>query len=434
MTVGAVSADRLGAVFSDHLGGIPPGRWDGLAAGRLYSSRDWLALCAGDAGGTAGAVGVESVDGRLAALPVTAITAEGNPFYRWSEALAEAGLPAPAPVGILAGQRRGYQTHLLVETGERAVPAARAEAAASLLDRLTELPGAAAQAGLLGARPPEHPPCVAMYLDTADVLAFRAAGVGTLPVLLRPDAWIAVPAGGWGAWLASLPSPRRAELVRRESRRFDRAGYTLRETSLLESHAVAARLLAGTEARYGRATTAAAHEASLRRQATLMGPAARVLLCLRDDEPVGYVCYYLWGDTLFLRSAGFDHARLANAAEYFNLVYYLPVRIAAEAGARRIHAGIEAFDAKALRGARLSPLWLLDLSADSPLAGRDAQIRAYNAGRSRQLVESSRAVAKSWRGGVSGVPEEFGLHDGLDAGRPDPEPGTEASGDAGALR
>jgi hypothetical protein len=423
-----------GAVFGDYLGGVPPGRWERLAAGRLYSSRGWLALCAGDPGGTAGAVTAERPDGLLAALPVTAITSEGNPFYRWWTALTGAGLPAPAPVGLLAGQRRGYQTQLLVEHGERLGPAGRARVAAGLLDRLAGLPASAAKAGLLGDRPPARPPCVAMFLDTADVVALRAAGVATLPVLLNADAWIPVPAGGWDAWLASLPSGRRANLARREIRRFERAGYTLRETSLLDSHPVAARLLATTERRYGRTTTAAAHEASLRRQATELGSAARVVLCLRGDRPVGYVCYYHWGDTIYLRSAGFDYGGLAGAAEYFNLVYYQPIRTAGAVGARWVHAGIEATDAKALRGARLSPLWLLDLSVASPLLGKEREIRTANARRSRAVADLSGATAKAWLAGVSDVPAEFGLLDRLKATDPEPGTTTHAPDDVAALR
>ena len=48
-------------------------------------------------------------------------------------------------------------------------------------------------------------------------------------------------------------------------------------------------------------------------------------------------------------------------------VYYAPVRMAAELGLRWVHPGIESPDAKALRGAQLRPLWLLDLSEDSVL-------------------------------------------------------------------
>lgn len=390
--------------FADPLGGVTPEQWDDLAAGRLYSAARWTAFCAGDGTNRAGAVTAWTSRGRLAALPVTAVVDEPNPFYRWHQILRAAGLRAPAAEGILAGPHRGYQTHLLGH-------ASRRDLADALLDQLFRTPHHAVEAGLFGGRPVSQVPFVAMFLTTEDVVALRDAGVCTTPVLLKPDAWIPIPPGGWDAWLASLPSRRRAELVRREIRRFDAAGYEVIDTTLGNTYEIAGRLIANTEARYGHHTEPAAHVRSLGKQASAMGCAARVLLCRRAGVPVGYCCYYLFGDTLYLRSAGFDYERLADAAEYFNLVYYLPIRIAAKMNLRWVHAGIESFEAKALRGAQLRPLWMLDLTEFSMLAGHDDDIRRYNARTSACIAATSHAVAKSWLSTVAAVPLEFGLLD-----------------------
>ncbi len=80
-------------------------------------------------------------------------------------------------------------------------------------------------------------------------------------------------------------------------------------------------------------------------------------------------------------------------------MYYLPVRIAAEAGARWIHAGVEAAEAKALRGAQLRPLWMLDLSEDSVLTGHEDAIRSANAKLTTDIVGSAKAVRTAWRAG-----------------------------------
>ena len=45
----------------------------------------------------------------------------------------------------------------------------------------------------------------------------------------------------------------------------------------------------------------------------------------------------------------------------------------------RLHAGIKSIEAKALREPNLRPLWLVDLSEHSVLAGAEARIRAHNA-------------------------------------------------------
>jgi hypothetical protein len=60
-----------------------------------------------------------------------------------------------------------------------------------------------------------------------------------------------------------------------------------------------------------------------------------------------------------------------------------------------VHPGIESPDAKALRGARLRPLWLLDLAEDSVLLGHADEIRAHNAAQVRRLRETSPAVSKA---------------------------------------
>lgn len=397
----------MSATFTDPFGGIHRDEWDELATGRLYSSSRWIEFCSADGTALPGAVSGRTSAGALAALPVTAVRTESNPFYRWNDVLREAGLPVLPEEGVLAGPRRGYQTHLLGD-------GSREELADALLDELRHAPWHAVEAGAL--TPGREVPCVAMYATTEDVVALRRAGVRTTPVLLRPDAWIPVPAGDWASWLAAVPSRRRAELIRREVRRFEAAGYEVVETTLGRTSDVAGALIANTEAKYGRQIVPGAHAKLLGAQAGAMGDSARVVLCRRDGVPVGYCCYYLCGDTLFLRSAGFDYDRLAGAAEYFNIVYYLPIRIALRSGARRIHAGIEAAEAKALRGAELRPLWMLDLTEGGSLVGFDRIIRRHNARLSARISGTSAAVAKSWLSAVSSTPAEFGLLDEVSAG------------------
>jgi uncharacterized protein len=382
--------------FCTPLGGIEPAEWESLTENLLYSSPPWLTLCAESGSGAAGAVHGRTAEGALAAVPVTrADDDELAPFYRWTEELAGRGLTVPGGRGLLVGPRRGHQTHLLAPAGTDRTDAARA-----VLEALDDVEGV-----------PHDALRMAMFLGTDDVLALRAAGIGTLPVLLRADAWIPVPEeGGWDAWLDSLPSRRRVELVRRETRRFAAAGYETTDAPLAEWVEWVGRLLTNTEARYGHSADPDARIAFLGRQAAAMGDTARVILCAPPGEPpVGYCLYYLRGDTLFLRSAGFDYGRLRSAAEYFNLVYYLPVRIAAEARARWIHAGVEATEAKALRGAVLRPLWLLDLSRESLLKGREADIRAANEDQAARISGSGPAAHKAWQPGQGPYAAEFGV-------------------------
>lgn len=346
---------------ADPLGGLDDVAWDELAGDRFYSSAFWLRVCDLEGGGVAGAVHAASPDGGRAAVPVLAVGDEPHPNARWVDLLAARGLPSPPPRGLLVGHRRGYLAHLLATPG-----ADPAEAAAVVL--------AAVRRACLPV--PDAPARVALYLTTPDVQAFRAAGVAALPVALATDAQIEIPDGGREAWLRSLGS-HRAQRVRSEVRRFERAGYRVERRTLEESYADVARLAFRTEQRHRGATDPTPYVAGFRRQGEVAGARAEVLLCsFAQGPPVGCCLYYRHRGTVYLRAVGFDYERLAGAFEYPTLAYYLPAGLP---GVRRLHAGIESPEAKALRGARLRPLWLLDLSERSPLVECADQVRAHNA-------------------------------------------------------
>ncbi|AEV88376.1 hypothetical protein ACWT_7366 [Actinoplanes sp. SE50] len=379
------------AVFADVTGGASASQWAALAGGHLYSTEPWLTFCATDIGGETrtGALHVGTGD-TAAAVTVTAVTTENNSFYQWQDQLVARGLPAPGPVGLLVGQRRGYQTHLLARPGA-------GDHAGPLLESLRKLRAEVPGTEVLPTAPRGPAPLVGVFLGTSDVAALRSAGADALPVLIATDAWIPV-AGGWPDYLRSLPSKGRRDSVKQEVKAFAAAGYELVEDTLPNSYVTAAGLLARTQERYGHPYDLDVLTESFRRQAAAMGDKARVLYCrLPGQPPVGYSLFYIHGDTLFVRAVGFAYDRLIpGAAEYFNLVYYASVRIAAEHGLSWIHPGIESADAKALRGARLRPLWLLDLAEDSVLRDSGDLIRAHNAAVVRRLGESSPAVAKAF--------------------------------------
>jgi uncharacterized protein len=367
--------------FADPLGGLAAEEWDELARDRFYSSAFWLRLCAMEAGGAAGGLHVDLPGGGRAAVPVIAVGDDPHPNCRWADMLAARGLPSPPGRGMLVGQLRGYLAHLLGP--EHADPAA---VAARLL------------AEVRAARPPVSADAMArvgLYLTTPDVLALREAGVRAMPVLLGTDAWMEIPPGGWEAWLESLGSSHRVRRILSEVRRFERAGYRVEQRTLGEAYADVARLAFQVEQRYGRARSIDPYLEGFRLQGTFAGPRAQVLLCSYDDgPPVGCCLYYRDGDTIYLRAAGFDYARLRGAAEYFNMAYYVPARLP---GVRWLHAGTATPDGKALRGARLRPLWLLDLSRDSVLERCGDEVRAHNATVRADLAGMSPAVAAALR-------------------------------------
>ncbi|MGK5113670.1 GNAT family N-acetyltransferase [Geodermatophilus sp. CPCC 205506] len=364
------------------LGGLDATAWDRLAAEHFYSSADWLTFCAGHGGGISGAV-VSSVDGLpSAAVPVWEPTEPPSPLYRWNDVLSGHRLPTLPERGLIVGPRQGYQTHILSASGP-----VRAEAVAELVSLVQTWPLERCPRGDGSAR-------VAMYVTSADAQALADAGVTHTPVLLEADAWFDLPPGGWDAWLATLPAKRRSN-VRNEVGRFQRAGYTVDHLPLAECWAELAPLAASTQAKYGHVAPEAHWRGLLHRHMTGMGRAARVAVCRRrGGDIVGFCLYYIRGNTLFLRWAGFDYDRLDRAAEYFNLVYYSQMARAPELGVRRLHAGVKALEAKVLRGARLRPLWMVDLDPDSGLKGADQAIRQHNrATRERLLAEAGSGSA-----------------------------------------
>lgn len=334
--------------------------WDELVGRNFYSSASWLDFCATEHDAVVeGVVAAGNGTAAEVAVPVFSEADLAGSRYDWNDQLASRSLPALADGGILVGPCEGYQTHVL-----RATPRPAPGAVARLLAELRE-------------RAAENA-CVAMYLNTEDVRLFRAAGVSAPAVLLECDAWLPVPDGGFDAWLAALRKKRR-HYVRKEIAAFTSAGYRIQHLPLRECSTAIAPLAISTEAKYGFVATLDEDIATFQNHERCLGDAAMVALCLLDDAPVGFCLYYVWRDTIFIRWVGFDYPRLRDAYEYFNLLYYEQLRWAAERGIRWIHAGLKATEAKVLRGAVIRPLWLLDLSASSPLVDAERAVHDHNA-------------------------------------------------------
>jgi uncharacterized protein len=359
--------------LTDPLAGLSPREWDDLAGEHFYSSSAWSLYNARNSTDRTGAVAARLPDNELAAVPVAEGTSTQSGLFQWSDLLAGFGLPRIPPTGLMLGPRQGYQTHLLTSAGLDPVIAARLLVPeARRLQKDVPAPDGSA--------------CVAMYLTTAGARAVAATGVASLPVLLDVDAWLKVPADGWEAWLSALPYRRRVS-IRREVRLFHEAGYEVSHGPLLAYLHSLGPLALATAAKYGARNGIDHYQGLLKAHVDGMGDAAQVAVCARRGEPpVGFCLYYISNDTLYLRWAGFDYERTCAAAEYFNLVYYAHIARAPLTGVRRIHAGIKATQAKALRGASLSPLWLVDLSEDSALLGAEAAIREHNRLRAQQVL------------------------------------------------
>lgn len=346
-------------------GGLDAGEWDRLAGEHFYSTSDWLRFCTAETGTPGDAVVVDDDAGRCA-VPVRELS--GLPAwstYRWNDHLREAGLPLLAPDGLLVGSSEGFQTHVL-RSGDRSP------------DRLERLVGRLREVS--GSGPGNARSCVGMYLTTRDVRELRDAGAPAAPVLLDADAWIPVPEEGWDAWLETFPRKRRRN-IRHEEKVFRESGLRISHLPLADCWHTLGASAASTLAKYGHSTTPETEMVSMRRAVDILGDKARVAVCHRPDDaarPVGFCIYYESAGKVLIRWVGFDNDRLSGLEEYFNVLFYTQVRRAPDLRTRWIHAGATTQAAKALRGAELRPLWMLDLTAGSPLARAADEVRAYN--------------------------------------------------------
>lgn len=360
---------RTDVRWGSALGPVPRRDWDELLAGqRFYSSSAWLRFCATDPSADSGVVVVTDVEG-LSAAPLARFEQPPSPLYRWAELLTEQRLPVLPGWGVMIGPRQGYQGHLLTSAAAGVV--GRAE---RLLVGLRADYAARGGTGAL----------VGMYLTSDDVRTLRAAGVSALPVFLELDAEFALPAGGWHEWLDSLSAKRRRK-IQAEVRAFESVGYVVEHGQFSDVYRELGRPASATLGKYGRVADPETWIGVMKSHADQLGGAAKVVTCRRDGVPVGFCLYFVWGGCSFLRWAGFDYENVAGRGEYVNVTYYEQFRHAAEQGIDRVHAGLKSSELKALRGARLRPLWLLDLVESSRHAAAEREIRAHNRRRLDEL-------------------------------------------------
>jgi uncharacterized protein len=355
--------------------------WDAAVAGRsFYLCHSWLS--AQDADQPIDAVYLLARSGGrlVGALPVYRVRNETNAFY----------LPQRCADGrwqgsyLLAGARRAYTNSLLIARDLTAVE--HAEVTGGLLARLR---GQAAGAGARGA--------LFLYLPASAARSLLAAFPASHPVLIAMEAVLDLPGRDFDCYLQTLSGHRR-RVIRHECDVFSRAGFTTAIEPASEVWQQVAPLVANVQRRYGNDAPDDHWRRLLRRQAADLAAHAIIFTCRRDGVLAGACLGYAWHGTLYVKLCGFDYARLDASFEYFNLVYYAPIRYAYENCLNRIHYGREAFAAKLGRGARLAPLWGMEI----PAPGRPAP---------RPATMWNRATAARWRAEFSHSPVAFAGQD-----------------------
>ena len=303
----------------------------------------------------------ENGRGRIVgALPVYSTLGGGSPFYNHfsvfiepsstgSNETSEAWFPA-----LLGGTRAGYDNKVIVDPSLDGPD--RHKVLGELLRAFDEVAGER-----------QVKSSALMYLDRNALAEIRPwLADDSLVLLTDADARLNIQWEGFEAYLSWLPKRRRYN-ARREIARFEARGFEVSNGRLSEWYKDAGPLQANLVRKYGATVTSDEMTMHLEEQARVLDDASVVFLCQLDGDLVGFSLAYERGSTLYFRTCGFDYERTGSYAEYFNLVYYLPIRYAIENGFSAIRFGPDSYEAKVLRGAQLEPLWSIVAGPD----GRD---------------------------------------------------------------
>jgi uncharacterized protein len=360
---------RLAVRWVPDIRHIDPAAWRAIAAGRpFYVGWEWLR---GFADTLSPVVVVEDDAGLiLGALPCFAAPSVAqNPRYSlfdlfggkgWGPSRRADWLPQ-----LVGGSGAGYAGAVLVR-GELA-PYQATDVVAALMREFAELAaGTGCQSAAL------------LYLDHHDAgLVSAALGDQCSPLLTSASAWLPVTWADFAGYVGSLRASRRS-VVGRDVRAFDRSECRVERGRLAPQIGLLAPLLANVQNRHGQPATVDSVAYYLAKcSANGLDDLSVVFVAKRGQEPVAFALGYEVDGALEMRVAGLDYTRIGEHAEYFTVLFYEPIRYAAERGLSRIEYGVEAFRAKLLRGCRLRPLWSVVTACPDGPAGRGS-VREWN--------------------------------------------------------
>lgn len=340
---------------------VPDAALDALAT-TLYSSSSWLRFQETERAGVVSSYLLACAhDGTLAAvLPMYHVTRETNPNYLLQRVFPAAGI-GDGPQ-VLIGNRHGYDNALLTHPDLR--PEDRQAALAQLVSAALDL---VSRDGASAAWWP--------YLDLASMRALRPLLGGAVPVAMKNECSLRLQGTGFSDYLGQLSSGRRAA-IRAERKRFAAAGYGVSGRPLSASVDDIARLGVETIKKYGSALDVETARRMTAAQAEVLDDVSVVWTCTLADRAVGVALLMDHDDTSYLRMAGFDYAKVGDAAEYFELAFYRPIERAYSLGMTNVSLGVSSYQAKTLRGAVLRTRWALPLLVP---AWPEAQARRHNA-------------------------------------------------------
>ncbi len=317
--------------------------WNTLSgAESFYLSHEWLSVV--EAEGTADVKYCLALRGNelVGALPLYLPQYEPVSAYKLDVVFDGSGSATDC---LIAGTRRAYVNDVLLhpelDGGERA---------ALLGELVTVAEGYARSLNVRG--------LAFLYLTTPAARLLHEVYPTMKPSLVSVEYAIRLHGSSFADYLSQLGS-RRARGVRMDLVRYEAVGYDENIENLTDCWYEAGNLIANLQEKYGHDDGVDTIREWLRDQAGQFGSRARLFTLRIGGELLGCALFYVWRTTLYVRAAGLDYSKLADAGEYFALCFYLPIKYAFENGITCVHLGRSSALAKMRRGARPGALWAM---------------------------------------------------------------------------
>lgn len=189
-------------------------------------------------------------------------------------------------------------------------------------------------------------------------------------------------------YLLSLKSKERTK-ARKERGVFLSKGYDIRLAKLEDSLETFAQLFINHEHKYGYQTSLENQIKELEVFIDTADEYSHILTLNLKDVVAGCLLLFLWEDTIYARTVGFDFDIVGQSFEYFNLGYYALIEFAIDRNFKYIDYGMGTYRAKLKRGAHLEPVYgyIYSPSTSSPFI--DSEFKQWNEFRTEAVIQNN---------------------------------------------
>lgn len=189
-------------------------------------------------------------------------------------------------------------------------------------------------------------------------------------------------------YLLSLKSKERTK-ARKERGVFLSRGYDIRLTKLGDSLETFAQLFINHEHKYGYQTSLQNQIKELQVFINTASEYSHFLTLNLKDMVVGCLLLFLWEDTIYARTVGFDFDIVGQSFEYFNLGYYALIEFAINHNFKYIDYGMGTYRAKLKRGAHLEPVYGYIYSPTTSSPFIDSEFKQWNQIRTNAVIQNN---------------------------------------------